>query len=194
MSLLTHYSTNQPWPEQGAWTLDDWMKLPSDGRKYEVINGDLHVSPAPRPAHQYALGRFFKFLSTFTDNAQKGETFISTIDVKLPQFDVPFQPDLVFIAAENLSIITDRWIEGVPDLVAEVLSPSNWIYDREDKMEIYETSGIPEYWIVDPRLKTVEIFVLEPTGYYLLNKFHIGESACGRQLPEFKLSVGSIFR
>ena len=92
------------------------------------------------------------------------------------------------------AIIGKEYIEGVPDLVVEILSPSNWMYDRQEKFRLYQTSGVPEYWIVDYRAKAVEAFVLENGEFALIGKWGVGETASSRGLSGFQIAVADIFR
>lgn len=191
MTLLTN--TSITWPEQGEWTYADWEKLPNDGRKYEVIDGTLHTSPSPTSTHQYALMRLAGSLMVWADQTNSGSVFPAPMDVLLPNQPVPFQPDVIFVKREHEEIIQSQRIVGVPDFVAEVLSPSNWLYDRREKMEIYETAGIPEYWIIDPRAREIELYLLEDSGYLLINKVSGEQVARSQTLAQFEVKVNTIF-
>jgi Uma2 family endonuclease len=105
----------------------------------------------------------------------------------------PVQPDLVFVAAERLDIVTQRAIEGVPDLVVEVLSPSNWLDDRRTKFALYAEIGVREYWIVDPDERTVEVFSLQEGRYALRGRFGPDETLRSDLLPGFEVAVGDLF-
>lgn len=182
------------YPEQGQWTYDDWARLPDDGTRYEVIDGELFMTPPPAIPHQLSIARLLNKMTNFVDTKQLGWVMSSPIGVRLPTQPVPFEPDIVFISATRKSIIEEKYIEGVPDLVVEVLSPSNWIYDRKDKFQVYQAAGVPEYWIVDYRAKTIEVFVLEKGDYALLGKWELGETATSRVLAGFQVAVAEIFR
>ncbi|MBF0555738.1 MAG: Uma2 family endonuclease, partial [Nitrospirae bacterium] len=96
-----------------------------------------------------------------------GKVHISPLDVILEEGINRLQPDILFIRKENMAIEQD-WIRGVPDMVCEVVSSSSYEYDTEVKKSIYEKYGVPEYWIVMPELKTIEIFTLDAVKYKLL--------------------------
>ena len=113
--------------------------------------------------------------------------------MRLPNQPVPLQPDIVFIRAERLGIIDEAYIEGVPDLLMEILSPSNWLYDRREKMQVYQAAGVAEYWIIDPRAVTIEVYVLEQGTYVLAGQYGRGEVAPSRLLSGFAVSVDDIF-
>jgi Uma2 family endonuclease len=148
----------RPWPPaQGEWTYEDWLKLPDDGYRYEVIDGVLYMRPPPLIRHQRTSSRIYIPFSDFLRLNPLGEVFYAPVGVRLPNQPVPLQPDLVFVRAERLDIIQENYIEGTPDLIIEILSPSNWLYDRREKMRVYQEAGVPVYWIVDPRALTIEI-------------------------------------
>jgi Uma2 family endonuclease len=180
-------------PAQGEWTYEDWLKLPDDGYRYEVIDGVLYVSPPPLIRHQRTSIRFETRFMDFLKLHPLGEILHAPVGVRLPNQPVPFQPDIVFVRAERLGIIGEHYIEGAPDLVVEILSPSNWLYDRREKMRVCQEAGVPEYWIVDPRAETVEIYVLEQGIYELAGQYSRGQVAASRVLPGFEVLVEEIF-
>jgi Uma2 family endonuclease len=187
-------AVERPWPpEQGEWTYEDWLKLPDDGYRYEVIDGVLYMSPPPLIRHQRSSGRIFVRLSDFLRVHPLGEVFYAPVGVRLPNQPVPLQPDIVFVRAERLAIIGENYIEGVPDLIVEILSPSNWLYDRREKMRVYQEAGVPEYWIADPRAQTIEVYVLEQGVYQLAGQYGRGEVVASRLLPGFEVPVEAIF-
>lgn len=147
-------------------TYQDYLQMPDDRTRKEIIGGDLYVTPAPTPLHQRIVTALVSILRAHVRAHGLGEVLVSPIDVVLSQTDV-VQPDIVFIARANEQIIGEAAIQGAPDLVVEVLSPSTVKMDRGRKMEVYARSGIPEYWIVDPDALTVEIYRLEQGTYRL---------------------------
>lgn len=178
------------WPSQGDWTYEDYARLPDDGWRYEVIRGVLHMAPAPKPKHQKAVGRLYNALSDFVEHQNLGDVYFSPIDVILsPGLATPVQPDMLFIARDRLDIVKEQFVEGAPDLIVEVLSPSNWLADRRDKREVYAEAGVREYWIVDPERRDIEIFVLDNGEYALAGKFGAGEDAASQILGGFEVAV-----
>src|SRR4051812_2307012 len=117
-------------------TYEDFCALPEDGRRYEILDGDLYVSPAPIPLHQRLIFKLAIALHKHVDQNLLGEIFISPLDVLLSEHDI-VEPDLIFIAKNSKAIVTDKNIQGPPDLLVEVLSPSNAIRDTRDKRNIY---------------------------------------------------------
>ncbi|HEX8682013.1 MAG TPA: Uma2 family endonuclease [Ardenticatenaceae bacterium] len=195
MSTSPRPPLTKEWPEQGQWTYEDWARLPDDGTRYEVIDGVLYMAPPPNTAHQSSSNRLANAMTNHADLHGLGHVFTAPIGVQLPDHPVPVQPDILFIGAGREGIIGGQYVEGTPDLVVEILSPSNWSYDREEKFRLYEEAGVPEYWIVDPRIKSVEVFVLEAGEYVLLGKkWGEGGTAVSRVLAGFEIPVASIFR
>ena len=180
-------------PTQGVWTYDDYARLPDDGKRYEVIRGELYMSAAPRPLHQRVITRLSFFLEGFLENSALGTAFVAPIDVILPQkLGDPVQPDIIVVRRESLHIIDELNIRGAPDLLVEVLSPSNPAHDRSLKYELYAEAGVLEYWIVDPRQRTVEIHLLRDGAYELAGQWGVGEVARSELLDGFAVSVDEI--
>ena len=181
------------WPPQGQWTYDDYARLPNDGWKYEVIRGELYMSPAPRPRHQRSLLRLSAEMERFASQRQLGEVYISPIDVILPRnLGTPVQPDILFIRADNLGIVGETTIDGVPDLVIEILSPSNWVDDRRVKFAVYAEAGVEEYWIVDPKAVTLEVYQLQGDRYDLVESYGPGDVVSSLTLDGFSIAVNEI--
>lgn len=181
------------WPEQGQWTYDDYKQLPDDGWRYEIIEGELYMFPAPKPVHQKSVLNFGTKLNSFClTNRQIGEVYIAPIDVRLPGLADPVQPDVVFIQQNRLRIVKEDYIEGAPDFIAEVLSPSNWVVDRRKKFEIYAKAGVKEYWIIDPKVRTIEQFVLRDRNYELMGKFEEGDVISSTVVQGFQIAVNEI--
>lgn len=180
-------------PTQGVWTYDDYARLPDDGKRYEVIRGELYMSAAPRPLHQRVITRLSFFLEGFLENSALGTAFVAPIDVILPQkLGDPVQPDIVVVRREHIHIIDELNIRGAPDLLVEVLSPSNPAHDRSLKYDLYAEAGVLEYWIVDPRQRTVEIHLLRNGAYELAGHWGVGEVARSELLDGFAVSVDEI--
>ena len=180
-------------PPQGKWSYEDYRRLPGDNWQYEVIYGRLIVVPAPAPIHQLIIAELLTALKSFLHRHPLGEVFPAPTDVVVPGKAEPVQPDLVFVAAERMSIVTQRAIEGVPDMTVEVLSPSNWLDDRRTKFALYAEIGVREYWIVDPDERTVEVFSLREGRYALVDRFGAGDTLRSKLLAGFEVKVEDIF-
>ncbi len=141
-------------------TYDDYLELPDDGNRYQIIGGELFMTPAPFTRHQQAARNIFRLLDNFALEHDLGEVFFAPFDVVLSMTDV-VEPDILFIAKERLEIIAEKNIIAAPDLVVEVLSDSTEQIDRNQKKELYANHGVKEYWIADPKKETIEQFVLK---------------------------------
>lgn len=141
------------------WTYTEFARLPADGNRYEVISGELHMTPAPRPLHQVIIMRLVALMGGFVEAHDLGWVLPGPIDVLFAEGDY-LEPDLIFIRRERGGIISDRGIEAAPDLVVEVLSGSTAERDRGIKRERYMYFGVPTYWIVDPEAREIEVYRL----------------------------------
>ncbi len=179
-------------PSQGKWTYDDYARLPDNDMRYEVIEGELYMSPAPRPKHQEVIALLYGYLWEYLKDKPIGKVFFSPIDLILPDLATPVQPDLLFIPNERLDIVQENFIEGVPDLIVEVLSPSNPSHDRNTKFKIYARAGVQEYWIIDPDARTVEINVLRGQAYASAGVFGPDDQTSSETLVDFSVLVSDI--
>jgi len=134
-------------------TVDDYREL-GEGASYELIEGSLVKEPSPLYEHQRSLMKLSNLIYNFVEQNDLGEVLVAPMDVYLDNENV-FQPDILFIAKENLSLIEKDGIHGAPDLVIEILSPSNKNNDLIIKFRNYERHGVREYFIVDPGSKEV---------------------------------------
>jgi Uma2 family endonuclease len=179
-------------PPQGEWTYEDYARLPDNGFRYEVINGELFMSPAPNPSHQTIVGEIFFVLMKLTKEQNLGRVLAAPIDVVLGEIGTPVQPDIIFIQQERLDIIGERKINGAPDLVVEVLSPGTEQHDRQKKYKLYATAEVKEYWLVDPKSCTIEVHVLRGQAYAPLGTFGPDETIQSELLPDLQLAVSEI--
>lgn len=131
----------------------DYLAAPEDGRRYEIVRGNLLVTPSPRPVHQRVLLRLATALREYFRDRSGGEVFIAPIDLILTEHDI-LQPDLLVV--DDRTLITDRGIEGAPLLVVEILSSSTVDRDRGIKARRYAELGVRHYWLVDPDEQRME--------------------------------------
>ena len=143
----------------------DYVNIPSDGKRYELLEGTLHVTPAPSPLHQRVSKRLQRMLEAYFEEQKLGEVFNAPIDVILTDQDV-VQPDLVLVT--DPAQISKRGIEGPPLLLVEILSPSTRDYDQTAKAQRYATLGVRHYWIVDPDAQRMECYQASGTTFELL--------------------------
>ncbi len=142
--------------ERESYTYDDYAKLP-EGAPYQLIGGKLVMTPSPSPQHQEISKKLVFILMSFCEPAGLGYVYYAPLDVYFSDKNV-FQPDIIFISKEREDIIGNKNIQGAPDIVIEILSPASAYYDLREKFRVYETSGVREYWIVDPRFKKIEVY------------------------------------
>ena len=141
-------------------TYDDYCALPDDGRRYELLDGELSVTPSPATPHQRTSRGLFRILDAHVEAKRLGEVFFSPFDVILDRSTV-IQPDIVFVDASRAGVVTARAVEGPPTLAVEVLSPSSQRLDRVTKLALYARFGVPHVWIVDPVARTIECYETE---------------------------------
>ena len=136
-------------------TYEDYRRTPDDER-YELLDGELIMVPAPRVDHQRVVVRLTILLQTFVEERGLGEVLVAPCDVVLSDTDV-VQPDVLFVSRERAHVIVPENLRGAPDLVVEVLSPSTGERDRTVKRALYARHGVREYWQVDPQARTVTV-------------------------------------
>ena len=180
-------------PPQGHWTYADWEGLPADGRIYEIVDGVLYMTTAPSTFHQWIQQRLYRYLGIPAEDSGLGYAFTAPVGLLIPGCD-PVQPDFVFVRQANAAIIRDRRIRGVPDLIIEILSPGNAIYDTQVKLRAYAMAGVPEYAIVDPGSRSLEYYQLDALGRYASSATVTeGASLSFACLPSLTLRVADLF-
>jgi Uma2 family endonuclease len=147
-------------------TYQDLLRLPDDLLRHELIDGEHYVSPAPAVKHQDIVLNLGRILSIFVRAHRLGKVLIGPVDVLFTEHDV-VEPDVLFVAAAHGDRVRERYVASAPDLVVEVLSPSNRGFDKIKKRRLYEAHGVPEYWIVDPPTETLEIYRTTASGGHL---------------------------
>lgn len=171
-------------------TYRDLATMPEDGNRYELIGGEIVMSPAPRVKHQTAVLEFAQRLNAHAREHTLGRVVISPVDVRFDAYN-EVQPDIVFVRAGRLSIVGRDLIEGVPDVTVEVLSPSNRQQDLLRKAALYASFGVPEYWILDPENDSVTLFALVEGQYVTVpNVDGVSRSTV---INGFEISASEIF-
>jgi Uma2 family endonuclease len=177
-----------------TWDRAKWEQLPDDGNRYEVIDGVLYMTTAPSFFHQWIIRQIFLALYLQIDQPGIGLTIWSPIGVFMPQCD-PVQPDLLVIHTNDLGMIHDRRIDGVPALIIEVLSPGNAEKDTGTKRKAYARAGLQEYWIVRPASRDVLIYTDPDTAlgdYSLSQKIMPNGELISPTLP-IRTTISSFF-
>lgn len=178
----------------GRWTYAEFARLPSDGSaRYEVIAGELAVTPAPSLRHQRIATDLVTLLNAYVRQHDLGHVFAGPTDVLFADGDY-MEPDILFVRKERGDLLSDRGIEGPPDLIVEILSASTERRDRGIKLERYRLFGVGEYWIVDPDDRSIEVWRLEADAR-VPEVFEAGAVlrwAPGRGVPALELRIDEI--
>jgi Uma2 family endonuclease len=173
-------------------TYDQYRLMPEDGKRYELIDGELMMTPAPSPKHQRILRKLALALVSHVESNALGEVFFSPVDVVLEEH-VVVQPDILFVRLSQHGIVGDEAIHGAPELVVEILSPTSFYHDLRRKLRIYSQYGVQEYWVVDPEKETIEIYARNGQELQLNRQFAGHEALESTFFPGFRLPVNSIF-
>lgn len=175
--------------KENGLTYDDYASI-NDGNRYELAGGQLQLmSPAPSVTHQLISFEIQKKISQTCESDYI--ILYSPVDVILSPIEVR-QPDLVLVHRNRINIISKRGVEGAPDLVIEILSPSTLKRDKIDKLKSYATYGIPEYWIVDPVSGVLEQYIQNSERYELINIFQEKEPITSPTIPCISFSMSEI--
>ena len=148
---------------RGEWRYEDLFDLPDDGRRYEIIDGELYEMPAPGVDHAIAITNLMLLLGPIV-RSLGGRILTAPVDVFFVGAN-PVEPDILVLLPDRLHLISRRGVEGAPNLLIEILSPSNPEHDLVTKRALYARGGVDEYWLVDPEVGVIEVLVLEAGGY-----------------------------
>jgi Uma2 family endonuclease len=140
-------------------TVENYKILPETGPRYQLIEGDLYMAPAPNRYHQEISFNLEYILRQYIERNPVGKVYHSPFDVYVDDYNV-FQPDIFVVLNDRLSILTDAGAEGAPDFIVEILSPKTARLDRDNKRRVYATSGVRELWIIAPETRTIEVYLL----------------------------------
>ena len=175
-------------------TYDEFQTLPRDGSKrFELIEGEVYMTPSPNTKHQRAVGRLFRALADHVEAHDLGEMFLGPYDIVFSKWTA-LEPDLLFIRKERSGIVTAANVQGAPDLVIEILSPSNKAYDRKTKVREYEKAGVAEVWYLDPEEKTAEVLNLGSNRRYEVTAELSGSEAIRSAVfPGLSLTLDEVF-
>ncbi len=184
-----------PWPKQGDWTYEDYLRLPDDGRRYEIIQGVLYVANAPSYDHQFSVLKIATKFEVWAETQKAGVVITAPFEVHLPGIAKPVQPDILFIAKKRIPTPGTQIFEGAPDLIVEVLSPGSLRLDQHVKFGAYEQAGVREYWIVDPKTRAITVYSLPENSpeYILLGQFTGNEAVQSRVLEGLSFVASAVF-
>jgi Uma2 family endonuclease len=175
----------------GTWVYEDLFDLPDDGRRYEIIDGELFEMPAPGIDHgMVVMNLIARLLPVVTSLG--GRLFTAPVDVFFGGAN-PVQPDLFVVLPRNFDRMRKRGVEGTPDLLIEILSPSNPEHDRVRKRALYARGGVPEYWLVSPEAATIEILLLDGDVYRVHLRAGGDEPVTSPLLPGLSFPASAAF-
>jgi Uma2 family endonuclease len=169
----------------------DYLQLPED-KRYEILEGELYVVPAPNIRHQRISKRIQIALIRQAEEKGLGEVLNAPCDVVFSEENV-VQPDILFVSRERMAIIGEANVPGAPDLVVEILSPGTRGKDLATKRKIYARFGVQEYWIVDPEANRIEVLTWKGSGYIIAGVYQDSEFLSSPILPELDLPLSTIF-
>jgi Uma2 family endonuclease len=176
-------------------TYDDFLLFPDDGKRHELIDGEHYVTPSPARKHQKIAWNLNGLLWIYLQNHPVGDAFGAPFDVVFSHFDV-VEPDLLFVSAERRAkVITDQNVQGAPDLVVEIGSPSTRKRDETIKRLLYERFGVREYWVIDPELDAIKVYRRVGERYERVAELTLeaGDTLTSPLLPALDLPLSKIF-
>jgi Uma2 family endonuclease len=184
-------ATNAPPITKTSFTYDDYAKLP-EGAPYQLVGGELIMSPSPTFLHQMVLARLFNLLFNFVTSHSLGVVVCAPMDVYFSESET-FQPDILFVARDRMQLIGHQRIEGAPDLIVEILSPSGAYYDLKHKKRVYESFGVKEYWIVDPMENGIEVYRNVDGQFHLTAQAQKEGRVQSNLLSGFEVDLNTLF-
>jgi Uma2 family endonuclease len=176
----------------GNMTVDDYLAMPDDGKRYELLDGSLEEMTGPNLKHQRVLLRLAVLLVRELQDAGVGEVLTAPFDVVLGERTV-LQPDVLFIRCENTGVLNDRNARGAPDVVVEVLSDSTRRKDVVRKTRLYARAGVPWYWVVDPDVDRIEFLRRDGEGYALVGRADAPGVAEPPDFPGVRIDLAALF-
>lgn len=181
-----------PAPQVELFTAADYRSMPEDGKRYQLIEGELTMAPAPNTFHQIVQGNLFFILKSHLVQKPIGTLFCAPCDVYLDDQNV-YQPDLLFVTRAHAEYIRDDGIQGAPDLVVEILSASTAALDR-CKRGHFATAGTIEFWQVDPALRQIQRFVFAENSAKPVALIDEPETFSSPLFPDLLIDTKDIFR
>ena len=175
------------------YTYQDLLATPDDRNRHELFNGGLIMTPAPGRAHQFAVSNLHRILSVFVESHNLGKVLVALFDVYVDEETV-VEPDILFVSQNRLHIIDEQKINGMPDVVIEVLSPSTEVQDRDFKFRCYAEEGVKEYWIVDPIKQSAEVYCGTGNKFALIGTFMGRDEVLSSYFRGLSFSVEQIWK
>lgn len=179
-------------PKSLRLNYEDYLLFPEDGKRHEIIEGEHFMAPAPNVRHQNISRNLEFILNQYVEEHDLGKVFYAPLDIVLSDENI-VQPDILFISKKNYGIIGTQNIQGAPDLVIEILSESSRRLDRLIKMKTYAKFGVEEYWVVDPAIDQIEIFLKKKTGLKLFKTFQEDQKLKSPLFPDLEVDLKKVF-
>ena len=179
-------------PQIAPFTAADYQEMPDDGRRYQLVEGELFKAPAPNTFHQFVQKNLLRILDTYLLQHPVGTVLGSPCDIYLDDLNV-LQPDLLYVTSEHAARIHDDGIHGAPDLAIEILSPSSAALDRR-KRGLLAKAGTVEFWQVDPALRQIQRFVFAENAAKPVALIDEPETFISPLFPGLTLATAEIFR
>lgn len=173
-------------------TVEDYRATP-EGTRYQLIEGELILSPSPNRFHQEILWNLAGIFSAYLKQKPVGRAYFGPFDVYLTEHNV-FQPDILFVGKANLGRFADDGLHGAPDLAIEVLSPRAAGLDKKNKRRVYAQMGVQELWLVDPLLLQIQIYEFAKNPAKPTRILEEDETFSTPLLPDLTLSAAEIFK
>lgn len=179
--------------ERQPFTVEDLFALPDDGKRYEIYGGEVYMVPPPSLGHQHVSRELEYALLRHIKAHDLGVLYHAPVALVLDETNY-VEPDIIYVSREREAILTDRGIEGVPDLVVEILSPSTKRRDREIKRDIYARFGVAHYWLVDPQARTLVAYTLVEGRYHALAQHGADDTFEPALFPGLRVALSELWR
>jgi Uma2 family endonuclease len=176
----------------GKLTYLDYVDLPDDGKRYEVLDGELAVTPSPLIRHQQVSANLYALLRRYVRRHDAGLPLYAPVDVILDRSTIVV-PDLVFVRKARGGIVSERAVEGAPDLIVEILSAGTSRRDRGIKMKLYSRFGVAHYWIVDPLRQTIEMRERGPRSYRVTGRYKERDKCSSTLWPDLTIDLSKLW-
>lgn len=175
------------------YTVEDYLNVAeSETERYELLEGELVMVPAPNWFHQSIAAALFEQLNQFVKERELGVVRFAPLDVEFSPHDVA-QPDLIFLSRHKLDLVQEGRVRGAPDLVVEIFSPSTRQRDRTTKRTLYARHGVGEYWLVDPDAETVEVLSLGDEGFTRTRLYERADTLRSPLFSELEIPLDAVF-
>lgn len=174
-------------------TVYDYRAVPEGGPRYQLIEGEMHMAPAPNRFHQHISRNIEFILLKYLEKNPIGEVYDAPFDVELTDINV-YQPDIIFVANEHRSLLNEQGLSGAPDFVVEILSPKTAEMDKGTKREVYARCGVEELWIIDPDARRIHVYYLQKNAETPAATYGVKAKFKSRLFPGLTFDTARIFK